>query len=316
MRLNGLITTILFGVLFLGSCEKDELPKPILDQQGSVFQVLEMGETYSNQIGFSLQNSTVDIVSAMDWDIYIYPNKEIRLNTSRFMKILQVEDEDALSLVYHDSLFIYDDYSKTTFDFKLKASEALSYYIIDLGRNIEGDVLFKVYTKMHIESDQLIVEYKYENQDVWKSKSLDLTSSIGRFYSFVNEEELISSLFVQSDFYCGGYITRFNSENLDYLVRGVLLNNTSNMEIAEITHLEYEDITLDQISEFDFRKQIDQIGFDWKSYNIDEGLYLIDQTKIYIIKYSNGLIYKLKFIDYYNDKGKKGFPTLSYTLLQ
>jgi len=316
MRLNGLIPAILVGVLFLGSCEKDELPKPILDQQGSVLQVLEMGETYSNQIGFSLQDPTVDVVEVMDWDIYIYPSKKIRLNTSRFMKVLKVADEEALSLVYHDSLFTYDDYSKTTFDFKLEASEAIRYYIIDLGRNIEGDVLPKVFTKIHINSNQLIVEYKRDDQTVWKLKSLDLTSNIGRFFSFVNEEEFTSPLFVQSDFYCGGYITRFNAENLDYLVRGVLLNKTSDLEVAEITNLDYDDISLANVPEFDFKQQMDQIGYDWKYYNIDEGLYLIDQTKIYIIKYGNGLIYKLKFIDYYSDIGKKGFPTLSYALLE
>lgn len=315
--MRGIFIGALVSISLLWSCEKEELPKPILDHQGSVFQVLEMGENYGNQVGFSLQHAQINTLDVMDWDIYIYPNKDIRINTSRFMKVLKVNSENDFVVEHPDTDFNYDEYSSNAFDFKLLVSEDVNYYILDLGRNVEGDVLYKLYLKIHLSSDNLVsLEYKKAEETNWTSKQIELTSSFGHFYSFLSEVQMVNPLFVQSDFYCGGYITRFEEAELDYLVRGILVNITKDISLAQVDDKTYEDITLDDVTSFDFRNQIDEIGYDWKAYNIDEGLYIVDDTKVYIVKYSNGLIYKLKFIDYYNDKGEKGYPTLSYTLLE
>lgn len=315
--MRGIFIGALVSISMLWSCEKEELPKPIPDQQGSVYQVLGMGENYGNQVGFSLQHAETNTIDVMDWDMFIYPNKDIRINTSRFMKVLKVDSENDFATEHPDTDFNYDEYSSNTFDFKLVVREDVNYYILDLGRNVEGDVLYKLYLKIHLSSDNLVsLEYKKAEETNWTSKQIELTSSFGHFYSFINETQMVNPLFVQSDFYCGGYITRFEEAELDYLVRGILVNITKDISLAQVDDKTYDEITLDDVTSFDFRNQIDEIGYDWKAYNIDEGLYIVDDTKVYIVKYSNGLIYKLKFIDYYNDKGEKGYPTLSYTLLE
>ncbi len=306
---------IILGFIF-SSCEKDELPKPNYGNQNSVVRTLEMGENYSSQIGFSLQNDNMFQIKSIDWDIYVYPDKQVRINTSRFMKVYKVESEAGFLNTYSDSVYVYDKYASHDFEFKIKPSTVPSYYIIDLGRDISGDVLYKVDCKMQLVEDQLMLSYRARGQVTWKEIRINLTSVSGTFFSFLQERISSNNLFVQSDFYCGGYITRFEEANLDYLVRGVLVNKTSPIEIAEVTNLDYDSVTLSDVVGFEFKQNIDQIGYDWKTYDIDAGIYITDQTKLYIVKYNNGLIYKLKFIDYHNEQGKKGYPVLSYALLE
>lgn len=315
IRYTGQFLGLLFMLLFI-SCEKEELPKPIIATDGAIYQTLEMGEDYSTHIGFSLQTSAVYQIQSIDWDIYIYPNRAVRMNTSRFMKVVKLEQSEDFNTTIPDSIYEYDDYSNEDFDFKIQLTEEEQYYIIDLGRNIEGEVLKKVDCKLKLIDDELIMQYKYRSENIWKEKVLRLNASSGQFFSFLNEESIESNLFTGSDFYCGGYITRFKDANLDYLVRGILLNTSKNIEIALYPNNDYDEIDLSKVSALQFTKHIDKIGYDWKVYDLEKGLYIIDQSKVFIIRYSNGLIYKLKFIDYYNDEGKKGYPMISFELLE
>jgi len=65
-----------------------------------------------------------------------------------------------------------------------------------------------------------------------------------------------------------------------------------------------------------FETKQDVIGFDWKYYNIDHALYSITPNIVYIIRSVNGLYYKLRFIDYYDQNKQKGNPTFQYELLK
>ncbi len=42
----------------------------------------------------------------------------------------------------------------------------------------------------------------------------------------------------------------------------------------------------------------------------------MDEAKKYIFKMPDGNFYKLRFLDYYNLDGKKGFPTFEIALLK
>ena len=59
---------------------------------------------------------------------------------------------------------------------------------------------------------------------------------------------------------------------------------------------------------YEYLKEQDFIGFDWKSYDFDQQLYMVDPQIVYIIKTPIGRYYKLHFIDFYNSMGEKGYP--------
>ena len=99
-----------------------------------------------------------------------------------------------------------------------------------------------------------------------------------------------------------------------YIVKGALLNPhnvTANID----TLLNFDDIALADTENFDFKTDLDIIGFDWKYYNFQEGYYTIVPDQNYMIKNNDGYYYKLRFVDYYNDTNEKGYPKFQFARL-
>ncbi|MEZ5083051.1 MAG: HmuY family protein [Bacteroidales bacterium] len=65
--------------------------------------------------------------------------------------------------------------------------------------------------------------------------------------------------------------------------------------------------------------QLDVIGYDWKvlqgDVNSGNVSYNIVPNRNYIIRNRNGFVYKLRFIEFYNTLGEKGYPTIEFQLL-
>lgn len=52
---------------------------------------------------------------------------------------------------------------------------------------------------------------------------------------------------------------------------------------------------------------MDEIGYDWKYYDLSgSGKYIIYQKKVFVIRDQQGYLYKLRFIDFYDNNGQKG----------
>ena len=99
-----------------------------------------------------------------------------------------------------------------------------------------------------------------------------------------------------------------------YMVNGALLN-PHNVSANIDSLLEFYDITINDTYDFEFKTDLDIIGFDWKYYNFEEGYYSIVDGQNYLIKNNDGYFYKLRFIDFYNDSNEKGFPTFEFARL-
>jgi hypothetical protein len=103
-----------------------------------------------------------------------------------------------------------------------------------------------------------------------------------------------------------------------YIVRGVLINPGC-VTVAKVkTTYENDFYQLDSsfAKKLDYSDTWDIIGYDWKDVIIDENtnsaVYTTLPNKVYFIRFSNGIIYKLRFIDYYNSKGEPGFISFEY----
>ena len=60
------------------------------------------------------------------------------------------------------------------------------------------------------------------------------------------------------------------------------------------------------------------IGSTWKNLPPTDGSggYTMDPNKKYVIKLDNGNIYKLRFLDYYNNEGEVGYTSFEINLIQ
>jgi hypothetical protein len=91
-----------------------------------------------------------------------------------------------------------------------------------------------------------------------------------------------------------------------YLVNGVL-SNTNNVEVAEVFDKAFEDVVFDDIANVEFSTDVNVIGYDWKTF--DGSGFITHPDQVYIVKTTEGLYYKLRFVDFYNAQGEKGTPT-------
>jgi hypothetical protein len=105
-----------------------------------------------------------------------------------------------------------------------------------------------------------------------------------------------------------------DGEDYPYLVTGVLLNPSGVAAALDTIH-EFSSIVLDDTADLELTTRADIIGYDWKYYNFNAGIYTIVPEFNYVIRDRDGFYYKLRFIDFYNTTGEKGYPSFEYIRL-
>jgi len=100
--------------------------------------------------------------------------------------------------------------------------------------------------------------------------------------------------------------THIFSENTPYLVTGVLINSQLVSVACDTTSL-FDEISINSAQSFSYNNCEDIIGYNWKTFDFESNSYTIDQTKTYILKNDNKY-FKLRFLDFYNEFGEKGYP--------
>jgi len=95
-------------------------------------------------------------------------------------------------------------------------------------------------------------------------------------------------------------------DTIPYLVRGVLTNE-ENTEIARLDGVDFESINKEDAQVLSFSNARNAIGFNWKSFSLQTGVYEVLPDIVFIVKEVSGNYYKLQFVDYYNDAGEKGY---------
>jgi hypothetical protein len=106
----------------------------------------------------------------------------------------------------------------------------------------------------------------------------------------------------------------FEFDTLPYLVTGALIN-PSGVLVAKDSSLNFNAINFDSIPDFSFINDANAIGYDWKSFDIDDTKYSIIPNKFYIVKDLEGNYYKLRFIDFFSDSGERGYPKFEFARL-
>ncbi len=105
-----------------------------------------------------------------------------------------------------------------------------------------------------------------------------------------------------------------------YLVRGTLSNLTQGVRVSAVTgdfdrYPKFEELSRDQLGSLPpFRIDADGIGYDWKSFDL-RGNYFIRPNHYYVVRDPDGSHYRLRFVDFYDERGRRGFPQFIYDAL-
>ena len=104
-----------------------------------------------------------------------------------------------------------------------------------------------------------------------------------------------------------------------YLQTGSMINNEGGVRISQVfdESILYEDINLSMAEGLTFTDWKGAIGSKWKlTPNPENPVYNMDPDKKYVLKLNDGNYYKMRFTNFYNQIGEKGYPTMEIKLLE
>lgn len=327
---------LVFGfLLLLTSCFKeDEMVAP--HQPGDLSeQTIPMGQYYATQEYFDL--GTNSVISSNSKDIFDLrfscadSSIIIRLNSARFMRAANTNDTSFYTLKDTTGQdWLYDAASGNADDIALKywykingndTNFTHNVYFIDRGIDALGNV--QGVRKLRItgyHNNKYSLEYaNLDNSNYYK---IEVEKQPERNYVELNlnSGETQSKLEPNKDYWdivftqYTDILKTSDGEDYPYLVTGVLLNS-NNVIAALDTTLDFDQITIADIIDFDFTNRQDFIGYQWKLYDFNAGYYTVLTDNNYIIKDVDGYYYKLRFVGFYNNIGEKGYPQFEFQRL-
>ncbi len=304
-------------IFFLYSCEQEEIGiDPHTQGERNNIQI-ELEQDYKKQVYYSIDNNEITSENLKtEWDLAFEASSNgwrIVLNSSKFSKISKIESGNFNENISEDSLIwnweipLGINYGTALGDYRTEEV----FFVIDNGFNLSG--LSNGYKKIKIEEqNEYYYKIKFSNLDNTNLDSLKIYKNEEYnfiYFSFTNgiiniepEKNNWDLLFTQ-------YTHLYNDPSLPpaYLVTGVLINYLNNTKVAKDTINNFENIKYNMVSSYNFSDYQNIIGFDWKEF--DGSNYSITPNLTFIIETSSNRYFKLRFTDFYNSSGVKGYPT-------
>ena len=113
---------------------------------------------------------------------------------------------------------------------------------------------------------------------------------------------------------------------MEYNVTGVLINTEEEIVVGLYEYTDSEDsgeisaafagLNLDAISSNVYSDDIDVIGYDWKPYDRDAGMYTVATNEFYLVRLKSGDTYKLRFVGFYGDTTAERIIKIEYQLME
>lgn len=312
----------------LVSCEKKEELWTLPPAGNAQAVTLNMGENYDNSFYFDLATGTYTTRNYDDWDLGFASGTGefyIVMNGGKGIQIYNTHDTDFSKTTFtplETSPWLWDNPSgnKDSLAFTGWCDEQgkskRETYVIDLGPQANPR-----HKKIQlISADASGYTFRFSGLNNSDITSASVAKDNSRNLSYYNFDQNTTVDFEPASQQWNLFFTKYRHVYYDmdpitpYSVTGVLIN-TKYTTITETQTLKFEDITYETASKLLLTTRADEIGYDWKFFDLSgTGKYSVSEKKVYIIK-ANEIYYKLKFIGFYNDKGIKGSPKFIYQRL-
>lgn len=317
---------------FTSCFEEDEMVIPHETGDLTVGEV-ELTETYKYQVFYDFEtNKTVKQNLISEWDLGFETSDSgwhIILNTSKMMLAGNTGKTDFESVKNNNGATMNFDPSHGILDstaigkwYNISAGKPVSkeyVYVIDRGTDEEYNTLGEKKVKFGLQDEKnYVLRFANLNGSDDKTVIIPKDTSVN-FVCFSFEKGIVEIEPDKNnwDLQFGKYSTLLFTDVGDpypYLVTGVLLNPHKTLAAAD-TLRKFDEINFEIAESQKFVNQKDIIGYEWKEYDFDNGMYTVLPEKIYILKNRFGYFYKLRFIDYYNSTGEQGYPTFEFLRL-
>jgi len=302
----------------LSSClgKETPVPEPV---PGNVETVqIEIGWPYTNQVYYDCNtNSVVASNTKYDWDLAFESSTtgdRILLNTAKGM-LLANQGVVSFDTVQSTSgvKWLWDapsgNLDSTAFGNWQGKSEV---FIVDRQFGPDGKHLGYIRLQM-ISVNASSYRFKYANIDGSGEREYELKKSLNRAFTHFSFEGLGKTMELEPqrgtwDLLFTNHQHKFSNLTLPFVLTQALSNSYDGVLVAETGQYNFSEIVLSDTSNFTFTGLKNEIGYDWKIRNSQDNSFAIDPNKSFVIKTTEGWFFKLRFIDFYNDKGAKGYP--------
>jgi len=311
------LSMILLGV---SSCMKDEIPVLAHEEGEITTNEVNLSTDYRYQAYYDFgTNSFVKQHEKIEWDLGFETGVSgfhAVLNTSKSMRVAEFPIAAFASTT--DTVGSQWKYDVTSGNLDSTAigdwQSANSFYIIDRGYSHDG--IHQGFRKLQI---LVVNNNEYEILFSGLDGSNEQTAILEKdseynftFLSFnTNDVVEIEPQKDGWDIVFGQYSHLFDP-TFPYLVTGVL-SNRNGVEVAEVFDKSFEEIGFDDTNNYPFSSNIDAIGYDWKTFT--GGSFTVHPEQSYIVKTTEGIYFKIHFIDFYNQMGDKGNPKFEVVAL-
>ena len=299
------------------SCEMEEIPVSPHNPGDIQINQIELSNDYRHQVFYDLgSNSIISDNLKTDWDLGFESSTQgyhVILNSSTYSALSYIDNIPFNDII--DPLNLSWSWDNPSGDLDSSAfgdSRSVSgFYVFDRGFDLNGTprgfkkiLIDSITNEFYQISFSNLDNSDYNSFKLYKDPSVNFTC-----FSFESNQIVdIEPSYNDWDLLFSQYTHLYNDTTTPaYLVTGVCSN--LDVLVAKDTSYEFNEINYSMINEFSFNDDRDAIGFDWKEYNFNAGSYTINSNTNYIIMDKQQKYFKLRFIDFYNSDGDKGYPT-------
>ena len=325
---------LVVNILTQYSCfrEDDKIILPQTEGE-TILTRIGIGQKYENQIFFDLNSDQIVKSNPLTaWDIGFSCNDstwDIVLNNSKSMLAANtfssdfdgITDDEDLKYRFDSPAGIRDSLAFSGW-YKLENNVPISneyVFIVDRGKDENGKkegkkkIIVSIFGK-----NSFIITYSDLDGSSIKTDTIEKNSALNnQCYSFDTgivdiepEKDKWSLLFTKYQ----TYYQTIEGNFLPYTVVGVL-QNPFEVKVKKDTKTEFNEINISNTNNIYFTDSLDIIGFDWKYYNFDEDNYSIVDSFKYIILNNDQYYYKMRFLEFYDEQNRKGFPLMEFKRL-
>lgn len=318
LRKSSVVLLMLLSVI-TSSCLKEEiavakhLPGDIQTNE------IALGQDYRNQLYFSLgRNEVVKSNLKTDWDLaFESVGNHIVLNTGKGMAVHRSELSIESITSEADLDWNWDahsgDLDETAFG---NWWENDFVYVVDRGYAWDGT--HQGYAKIKIVSyTEDVYEIMYAVNLNTAPISLFMERSLTEQFVYFKFEEgkvVIAPNDKDYDLIFTQYTHLFTDPLTPYLVTGICLNRGFT-SVARLDEKAFAEINLEDVEGLTFGYDLDEIGYDWKYYSLEDGVFTTNSDQHYVVKSQKGVFYKLRIMGFYNSEGLKGYPSIEFQAL-
>jgi len=309
---------VLVLILVLSSCLKKEKPVPAPTPGNMETTQIEIGYPYKYQVYYDCNsNSVVKTNTKYDWDLSFECSPtgyHVLLNTAKSVFVANLgEIPFSTNLSSDGQTWLWDNPNGDLNDTGIGDwRNTNNVFIID--RQFYENGSHAGYKKVQFTSfDTQSFTFKYANLDGTDEVTYTIQKDHNLNFIHFNFDNGGQTLALEPnkddwDLLFTNHYEKFDNLPLPFIVTQVLSNIHNNVTVAEDTNALFLSIQLADTIDYTFTDYWDEIGYDWKIRNSADNSFTIDPDKSFIVKSTEGFFFKIRFIDFYNSLGIKGYP--------